>query len=79
MNREGLKRRLEEEGVSPSSYDLRGGLPSEAYCLEECSNAWAVYYSERGSRVRERLFGTEDAACAYLLETILADPTTRPT
>jgi hypothetical protein len=48
MNREGLKRRLEEEGVSPSSYDLRGGLPSEAYCLEEQLARRAVAVVEGG-------------------------------
>jgi hypothetical protein len=35
------------------------------------------YYSERGLRTGIRRFETESEACEYLLETLLADPTTR--
>ena len=79
MDRKELQRRLKDEGIDPSSYELAGGLPEENYCLEERANGWAVYYSERASRVGERLFTTEDEACAYFLETLLADPTTHLT
>jgi hypothetical protein len=77
MNREELERRLDEEGVDPSAYDLSGGQPSETYCLGERPDDWIVYYSERGTASGERLFANEKEACAHLLQLLLADPLTR--
>ena len=49
-----LKRILEAEGFRQDVYSLTGGLPNEAYCLENRGYEWAVYYSERGERSGER-------------------------
>jgi hypothetical protein len=68
---------LDEEGIDPSAYDLMGGRPSEAYCLEEGAEGWFVYYSERGAATCPRTFVTEDEACSYPLRLILDDPLTR--
>jgi len=77
MNIEDLKVRLKSLGVSPSAYSLRGGLPSEKYCLSNDSGLWQVYYSERGQRTGEKSFATESQACEHLLEQLENDPTTR--
>lgn len=77
MDRESLRSILDGEGVDREYYDLQGGLPFEKYCLEPRPGEWAVYYSERGHRVEEKLFASEDEACRHLLNLLLRDPTTR--
>ena len=77
MNRDMLKALLHREGVDPSAYSLEGGMPFEAYVLEQRPTAWVVFYSERGIRTGEVEFATEDEACSYLLDLVLRDPTTR--
>ncbi len=77
MNREGLRRRAVAEGIRSSVYSLEGGLPPETYVLSIEPGGWAVYYSERGERVDEHRYETEDEACADLLLRLIEDPTTR--
>ena len=73
-----LKRILDQEGINPKSYSLRGGLPDERYCLEQAGDGlWSVYGSERGHRVSERFFQTEAEACEQLLYLVRRDPSTR--
>lgn len=64
---------LQAEGVPADAYDLDGGTPNEAHTLERRENGWAVYYSERGQRTSEKVFDTEDAACAELYRRIMGD------
>ena len=69
MNKSDLARYLHEKGVPIDSYSLEGGNPSEAMVLDRSrSGLWYVYYSERGSRVSERVFALEEDACDYFLE-----------
>ena len=78
MNKQELRKRLMEEGVMESAYSLEGGLPWDQYVLsEDSAGNWSVYYSERGEKLGLRTFRTEDEACLYMLQRILADPTTR--
>jgi hypothetical protein len=77
VDRGTLKTILDAEGIDTESYSLDGGLPFEAYVLEERANAWGVYYSERGLRSNEVVFESEDEACRHLLDLLLADSTTR--
>lgn len=77
MNRADLRRLAAAEGIRDSAYSLDGGLPPEKYVLAIEDGGWSVYYSERGSRVGERLFETEDEACSDLLLRLVEDPTTR--
>lgn len=79
MNKMELVTALDKAGVSPDSYWLEGGLPSESYCLEQREDGWAVYYSERGRRRQELLFKNEDEACRELYSRLLKDPTTHIT
>jgi hypothetical protein len=72
-----LDRVLAEQGVRPDAYCLAGGLPNEAYAIEQVEGRWRVYYSERGCRSGLREFPGEAEACADLLSRVLGDPTTR--
>jgi hypothetical protein len=77
MNREALLAAADREGIRSSAYSLDGGLPSERYVLALVAGGWSVYYSERGERVSEAFFGTEDETCSYLWLKLLSDQTTR--
>jgi hypothetical protein len=67
-------------GVRPSAFSIGDGVPDDdTYVIERGSNGWAVYYSERGSGVAERVFSTEEAACDELVERVLRDPSARTT
>jgi hypothetical protein len=73
MNTEQLARKLRDLGVRSDAYELRGGLPSEAYCLGQSGDQWEIYYSERGQKTARRFFSSEDEACRALLEWLLKD------
>lgn len=78
MNRDELRRQLEEAKVNPNSYSLDGGSPSESYVLSDDGyGVWAVYYSERGNRSSEKKFNSEAAACEELKRRVLSDSSTR--
>jgi hypothetical protein len=77
MNRAELEIVLSERRVSPLAYCLGGGLPNEKYTMDQAGVSWSIYYSERGQKIGERLFGSEDEACRYLLQLLADDPTTR--
>ena len=77
MNKSELKLKLDKNDVDSDAYCLTGGHPSEKYILSQDGFKWAVYYSERGKRVEERRFDSEDEACCYILKIILEDLTTR--
>jgi hypothetical protein len=68
---------LDRENVEPRSYNLDGAHDPEAYVLTIRPGGWATFYSERGHEVGRREFDTEDEACAYLLDLLLRDLTTR--
>jgi hypothetical protein len=77
MRRPELELLLLQRGVSPLAFSLGGGLPGEQYVLDQSPKGWSVYYSERGQRTGERLFATEEEACAYLLRLLTGDSSTR--
>jgi hypothetical protein len=78
MNREQLKKELDAKGVDPEAYYFGNSLPNEKYVLaQDADEKWSVYFSERGARAGNRTFDSEGEACAYFLERILRDPTTR--
>lgn len=78
MNRRELKKILDQEGFNPKRYSLHGGLPDERYCLDRLGDGrWSVYGSERGEKVAERVFDTEDAASEYLLYLLRRDPSAK--
>lgn len=78
MNRRDLRDALEREGIPETAYDLDPGrLSYERYCLGIVEGGWAVWFSERGERVNEAVFDTEDEACAELLLRVLSDSSRR--
>jgi hypothetical protein len=72
-----LKVELDKLKIKTSSYSLKGGLPSEKYCLSNQGSKWSVYYSERGEKTGENVFSNESKACEYFLNELKNDPTTR--
>lgn len=77
MNRESLKKLLDTAGINPNAYRIDGRDGEEQFCMQEMPPGWVVYYAERGMRRDERMFASKSAACAYLLDLLLADPTSR--
>lgn len=68
---------LDAERVRPDSYSLDGSEPDECLCLLPVTDGWAVFYAERGSRTGERRFETEDEACIFMVNRLLADSANR--
>jgi hypothetical protein len=77
VNRERLRELADAEHIRRDAYSLEGGLPSERYVLAIVEGGWAVYYSERGMRRGEKVFDTEDEACAHLFDLLLRDSSNR--
>ncbi len=77
MNQHSLRDLLSAERVRTDSYSIEGELRDESMCLEAKAGGWAVFYSERGLRSGERWFETEDEACDFLAQRLLADPSNR--
>jgi hypothetical protein len=90
MNREGLRSVLRSEGVEDEAYVLEGDQYSDdlgkhpraytgVYVLRIVEGGWAVFGYERGEKLNETQFETEDEACQELLSRVRRDPTTRGT
>jgi hypothetical protein len=77
MTRPRLVDLLDAEGVDPTAYRVDGSRGDECLILEVDHSGWAVYYAERGLRSGERQFDTEDEACRFMLDRLVADPSTR--
>ena len=82
MNRRQLQVAAERAGIRRGAYHLPGEddrlrIIHDCYALDIVEGGWAVFYSERGERVGEQQFDTEDEACAHLLLRLTEDPGTR--
>ena len=77
MNRASLIRLLEVEGVRSGSYSIDRQPQDESLCLEIASGGWIVYYSERRLRTGECDFETEDEACEFMAQELLASGANR--
>ncbi|MGK7947789.1 MAG: hypothetical protein AB4368_03010 [Xenococcaceae cyanobacterium] len=73
MNKNELKRKLEQKNVRGDSYSLEGGFPNEAYCLNNNGALWEVYYSERGQKTELETFNEESEACDYFYNLLIED------
>jgi hypothetical protein len=73
MNVKELLIKLLNIGVRRDAFSLDGGLPSEAYCLNNQVGRWEVYYSEKGQKSGLQFFDNEDDACRAFLNLIMAD------
>jgi hypothetical protein len=76
VNRQSLVELLNAERVRPDVYSVDSPPPlrvDERLVMEIVEGGWAVYYAERGGRTGERRFDTEDEACRFMLDRLLAD------
>ncbi len=62
---------LIKQKVPRQAYSLDGGLPNEAYCINQIDGNWEVYYSERGVKSGLKIFASENEACKYLYRTVM--------
>lgn len=60
-----LREKLVENGVPLELYSLDGGLPHEAFCINNIDGKWEYYYSERGLKSGLITFDNEYDACDY--------------
>lgn len=70
MNTFELQTTLVSIDTPSHAYSLKGGLPNEAYCLDDTGTGWEVYYSEIGNKNRMAFFAHESEACHYFLDVI---------
>jgi hypothetical protein len=79
MDKKQLQKSLNDQNINPRCYSLVAGNfdPDEALCLRQDGSEWIIFYSERGLQSGKQSFPLEDQACAYMLEQLLEDPTTR--
>ncbi len=68
MNTEELKEILLYNNVPQDAYSLEGGLPSDAYCIEQNDGRWHFYYSERGNKNTIGEYAREEDACEAFLK-----------
>jgi hypothetical protein len=67
MNRNALRKKLDELGVNPNFYSLDGHLSIAGIVLQESYGTWTVFdLDERGNKSDTRVFASEDAACHYI-------------
>ncbi|WP_353949244.1 hypothetical protein ABNN70_06925 [Sporolactobacillus sp. Y61] len=73
MKKNELQQLLTTANIPVDLYKLNGGLPNEAFCLNNNkeNNVWEVYYSERGLKSQLKKFNSEDEACDYFYKTML--------
>lgn len=62
---------LHRRGIPENAYCLTGGLPNEAYTIDQTGDRWLIYYSERGCRSGLEEFASEREACAALLRVLI--------
>jgi hypothetical protein len=78
LNRHDLGQLLTAERVRVDEYSVDGELRDNSLCLEhKSSGGWLVYYLDRGDMVGTRRFDSEELACDFFAEKILAQPGNR--
>lgn len=64
-----LDDRLREMGFQPGNYSIGVEWENALTLLLE-DHIWKVFFFERGQRIEEQHFDTEDDACLYVLKLI---------
>jgi hypothetical protein len=72
MNLKELQEKLIILGVKEYWYSLKGGLPSESFCISKKTLWWEIYYSERGQKSNLKKFIFEKEACMFLYNLIIS-------
>jgi len=69
MNKDILKRELDDLKINSDLYSLNGDLLPDRVILNNSYSDWEVFYlDERGLRNDVKHFNTEEEACHYILE-----------
>ena len=69
MNKQQLKKNLDQLGIRETSYSLEGDLIPGRMIIFNSYNEWQVFlFDERGNRDQERVFSSESDACYYLFK-----------
>ena len=55
--------------IDPTLYSFEAET-HESLCLLASGQEWSVFISERGQRMEEQRFSSEDEACVYFLKRI---------
>lgn len=67
MDRNELKKKLDELKVRSTQYSLDGELLPDRIVLYQSYDDWNVFYfDERGNRDSEKTFNSESDACFYI-------------
>jgi len=74
MNRNQLQQVLQDERFNPRVYSLSGGMANNTLCISQENGRWCYYYTERGERIDEQWFASEDEACKHLLSVLRSLP-----
>lgn len=78
MNINALKDALRCANIDERFVSLDGSARDESLVLEhDAVVGWTVYFSERGQRTGERIFGSEDQACQFIFDKLSRDPTVK--
>src|SRR5262245_35030229 len=78
VDRERLQAAAARAGIPRSAFHLPNQddrvriVDDDIYVLEIVEGGWAVYYLERGRRLSEEVFDTEDEACSELLMRLMS-------
>ena len=63
---------LVKEGVRPRFFAINTVVADDAVVLyQEGPARWVVFYAERGDRIGEKVYDSEDAACQALIKKAL--------
>lgn len=76
-SREALAALLDRERFRPTAYHLYGAHLDDAIILDQRSDGWVVFYSERGGEYDLRVHATEAEACDDALTRLWRDPSFR--
>lgn len=69
-----LEERLDEMGISKSSYSINSDLSTDTFILNEIYGKWEYFYfDEKGNKLGYKTFETEDEACEYLIKVCEAE------
>jgi hypothetical protein len=73
QTRSQLAEHLDAIGVHSGTYHLYGSHVSEAFVMDQRSEGWVVFYSERGNESSLQSHRSEADACADLLARVTAE------
>jgi hypothetical protein len=70
LTRHSLAELLDREGIHERAYNLFGAHKPEAIVMDQRTDGWVVFYTERGEESDLRRYPDEAAACLDLLERV---------